>query len=258
MGRVSHMDESKIVVQMKDITKKFGDFTANDNIQLTVHKGEVHALLGENGAGKSTMMNVLCGLYKPTSGQLYFNEKPVNFNGPKDAMDIGIGMVHQHFMLIQPFTVTDNIILGMEPTKGLTVDKATAKAKILELSEKYNMAIDPDAKIEDISVGMQQRVEILKVLYRGADVLILDEPTASLTPQEIEGLMQIIENLTADGKSVIIITHKLKEITACADYCTIIRQGKYIDTVDVTKCSENDLAALMVVVTLTSKLKRFQ
>ena len=246
MGRVSHMDESKIVVQMKDITKKFGDFTANDNIQLTVHKGEVHALLGENGAGKSTMMNVLCGLYKPTSGQLYFNEKPVNFNGPKDAMDIGIGMVHQHFMLIQPFTVTDNIILGMEPTKGLTVDKATAKAKILELSEKYNMAIDPDAKIEDISVGMQQRVEILKVLYRGADVLILDEPTASLTPQEIEGLMQIIENLTADGKSVIIITHKLKEITACADYCTIIRQGKYIDTVDVTKCSENDLAALMV------------
>ena len=246
MSRVSHMDESKVVIQMKDITKKFGDFTANDNIQLTVHKGEVHALLGENGAGKSTMMNVLCGLYKPTSGQIYLNEEPVNFQSPKDAIDRGIGMVHQHFMLIQPFTVTDNIILGMEPTKGLVVDKESAKVKILELSERYNMSIDPDAKIEDISVGMQQRVEILKVLYRGADVLILDEPTASLTPQEIEGLMDIIANLTADGKSVIIITHKLKEITACADKCTIIRQGKYINTVMVNQVNENDLAAMMV------------
>lgn len=246
MGRVSHMDESKVVVQMKDIVKKFGDFTANDNIQLTVHKGEVHALLGENGAGKSTMMNVLCGLYKPTSGQIYLNGEAVNFNSPKDAIDRGIGMVHQHFMLIQPFTVTDNIILGMETTKGLVVDKVSAKEKILELSKRYNMSIDPDAKIEDISVGMQQRVEILKVLYRGADVLILDEPTASLTPQEIDGLMEIIENLTADGKSVIIITHKLKEITACSDKCTIIRQGKYIDTVVVDEVNENDLAALMV------------
>ena len=246
MGRVSHMDESQVVIQMKDITKKFGDFTANDNIQLTVHKGEVHALLGENGAGKSTMMNVLCGLYKPTSGQIYLKGEPVNFTSPKDAIDRGIGMVHQHFMLIQPFTVTDNIILGMEPTKGLTVDKESAKAKILELSQRYNMAIDPDAKIEDISVGMQQRVEILKVLYRGAEVLILDEPTASLTPQEIEGLLEIIENLTADGKSVIIITHKLKEITASSDKCTIIRQGKYIDTVMVNDVNENDLAALMV------------
>lgn len=246
MGRVSHMDPGTVVVQMKDIVKKFGDFTANDHINLTVHKGEVHAILGENGAGKSTMMNVLCGLYKPTSGQILINGKEVQFSSPKDAIDIGIGMVHQHFMLIQPFTVTENIILGMEPVKGLVVDKETAKKKVMELSERYGMKVDPDAKIEDISVGMQQRVEILKVLYRGADTLILDEPTASLTPQEIEGLMEIIENLTADGKSVILITHKLKEITASSDQCTIIRQGKYIRTVKVDEVSENDLAAMMV------------
>ncbi len=246
MGRVSHMDESTVVISMKDIVKKFGDFTANDHINLTVHKGEVHAILGENGAGKSTLMNVLCGLYKPTSGQIYMNGKEVNFSSPKDAIDMGIGMVHQHFMLIQPFTVTENIILGVEPTKGLVVDKKSAREKVLELSERYNMKIDPDAKIEDISVGMQQRVEILKVLYRGADILILDEPTASLTPQEIEGLMEIIQHLTADGKSIILITHKLKEITASSDQCTIIRQGKYIDTVKVEEVNENELAAMMV------------
>ena len=149
------MDASKVVIQMKDIVKKFGDFTANDHINLTVHKGEVHAILGENGAGKSTMMNVLCGLYKPTSGQIFINEKEVHFNSPKDDIEMGIGMVHQHFMLIQPFTVTENIILGMEPTKGLTVDKEIAKKKVLELSERYGMKVDPDAKVEDISVGMQ-------------------------------------------------------------------------------------------------------
>ncbi len=246
MGRVSHMDEGKVVISMKDIVKKFGDFTANDHINLTVHKGEVHAILGENGAGKSTLMNVLCGLYKPTSGQIYINGKEARFSSPKDAIDIGIGMVHQHFMLIQPFTVTENIILGIEPVKGIVVDKETAKKKVVELSERYGMKVDPDAKIEDISVGMQQRVEILKVLYRGADTLILDEPTASLTPQEIEGLMEIISNLTADGKSVILITHKLKEITACSDTCTIIRQGKYIRTVKVDEVNENELAAMMV------------
>lgn len=246
MGRVSHMDENTVVISMKEIVKKFGDFTANDHIDLTVHKGEVHAILGENGAGKSTLMNVLCGLYKPTSGQIFMNGKEISFSSPKDAIDAGIGMVHQHFMLIQPFTVTENIILGVEPVKGIVVDKKTAREKVLELSERYNMKIDPDAKIEDISVGMQQRVEILKVLYRGADVLILDEPTASLTPQEIEGLMEIIENLTADGKSIILITHKLKEITASSDNCTIIRQGKYIDTVKVSEVNENDLAAMMV------------
>jgi len=240
------MDENTVVISMKEIVKKFGDFTANDHINLTVHKGEVHAILGENGAGKSTLMNVLCGLYKPTSGQIFMNGKEISFSSPKHAIDMGIGMVHQHFMLIQPFTVTDNIILGVEPVKGVVVDKKTARDKVLELSERYNMKIDPDAKIEDISVGMQQRVEILKVLYRGADVLILDEPTASLTPQEIEGLMEIIENLTADGKSIILITHKLKEITASSDNCTIIRQGKYINTVKVSEVNENDLAAMMV------------
>ena len=246
MAKASHMDESKVVIQMKDIVKKFGTFVANDHINLTVHKGEVHAILGENGAGKSTMMNVLCGLYKPTSGQIFINEKEVHFNSPKDAINIGIGMVHQHFMLIQPFTVTENIILGVEPVKGLTVDRELAKKKVLELSQRYGMKIDPDAKVEDISVGMQQRVEILKVLYRGAQTLILDEPTASLTPQEIEGLMEIISNLTADGKSVILITHKLKEITASSDNCTIIRQGKYIKTVKVSDVNENELAAMMV------------
>ena len=175
MGKTSHMDESQVMVRMKDIVKKFGTFTANDHINLTVHKGEVHAILGENGAGKSTMMNVLCGLYKPTSGQIFIKEKEVHFSSPKDAIDIGIGMVHQHFMLIQPFTVTDNIILGIEPVKGLAIDKTNCQKKVMELSERYGMKVDPDARIEDISVGMQQRVEILKVLYRGADTLILDE-----------------------------------------------------------------------------------
>ncbi len=246
MEKVSHMDPNTVVISMKDIVKKFGDFTANDHINLTVHKGEVHAILGENGAGKSTLMNVLYGLYKPTSGTIEVNGKEVSMSSANDAIAVGIGMVHQHFMLIQPFTVMENIVLGVEPKKGIVLDRATARQKVLELSERYGMQIDPDAKIEDISVGMQQRVEILKVLYRGADTLILDEPTASLTPQEIDELMEIIRSLTKDGKSVILITHKLKEITACSDYCTIIRQGKYIDTVKVSEVNENDLAAMMV------------
>ncbi len=246
MERTSHVDEKQTVIQMKDIVKKFGDFVANDHINLTVHKGEVHAILGENGAGKSTLMNVLYGLYKPTSGTIAINGTEVDIDGPKKAIELGIGMVHQHFMLVQPFTVTENIVLGMEPKKGIRVDLESAKKKVMELSERYNMKVDPDAKVEDISVGMQQRVEILKVLYRGADILILDEPTASLTPQEITELIDIISNLTADGKSVILITHKLKEIKASADYCTIIRQGKYIDTVKVSDVTENDLASMMV------------
>ena len=213
MERVSHMDTGSVAVEMRNIVKKFGDFTANDHINLLVHKGEVHAILGENGAGKSTLMNVLYGLYRPTSGQIFIDGKEVQISSPKHAIELGIGMVHQHFMLIQPFTVTENIILGVEPRKGLKVDIKSARQKVVELSERYGMKVDPDAKIEDISVGMQQRVEILKVLYRGANTLILDEPTASLTPQEIEELMEIISNLTADGKSVILITHKLKEIT---------------------------------------------
>lgn len=246
MGRVSHMDKKQVVIAMVDIVKKFGDFVANDHINLTVHKGEVHAILGENGAGKSTLMNVLYGLYRPTSGHIEVKGKKVNIDSPGHAIELGIGMVHQHFMLVQPFTVTENIVLGMEPTKGLSLNLKAAREKVIELSEKYHMQVDPDAKIEDISVGMQQRVEILKVLYRGADILILDEPTASLTPQEINELMEIIGHLTADGKSIILITHKLKEIKASADSCTIIRQGKYINTVSVEDVNENDLAAMMV------------
>lgn len=233
-------------IRMKGIVKRFGNFTANDHINLTVHKGEVHAILGENGAGKSTLMNVLYGIYQPNEGSIEIDGKPVKINGPEEAIKLGIGMVHQHFMLIQPFTVTENIILGSEPRKGLVVDKASAREKIMELSERYGLKVDPDAKVEDISVGMQQRVEILKVLYRGARHLILDEPTSSLTPQEITELMEIIKNLTKDGKSVILITHKLKEITEAADFCTIIRQGKYIDTVEVDQVDENRLAEMMV------------
>ena len=234
------------VIEMRDIVKRFGDFVANDGINLTVHKGEIHAILGENGAGKSTLMNQLYGLLKPTSGQILVNGKPIEMNNPRDAIAAGIGMVHQHFMLIQPFTVTENIVLGTEPVKGVKLDMATARKNVEDLSQRYGLSIDPDAKIEDISVSMQQRVEILKALYRGADILILDEPTSSLTPQEIEELIVIMRNLTRDGKSIIIITHKLKEIKAAADFCTIIRQGKYIRTVDVEEVNENDLASMMV------------
>ena len=243
----SNIDYSQKVVEMKNITKKFGSFVANDNINLTVHKGEVHALLGENGAGKSTLMNILYGLYHQTSGEIHINGKLVNMDNPNVAIENGIGMVHQHFMLVQPFTVAQNIILGTEPTKGLgAVDINKAIQDVKDISEKYGLYVDPNAKVEDITVGMQQRVEILKALYRGAEILILDEPTAVLTPKEIQELIQIIRNLTKEGKSIIIITHKLKEIKAAADYCTIIRRGKYIDTVKVSESSEDDLAAMMV------------
>ncbi|MCI6640180.1 MAG: ABC transporter ATP-binding protein [Pygmaiobacter massiliensis] len=231
---------------MRDITKKFGDFVANDKVNLKVHKGEIHAILGENGAGKSTLMNQLYGMFLPTSGQIFINGKEVRLDNPKKAIEAGIGMVHQHFMLVQPFTVTENIVLGMEPRKGLALDMATARKNVKQISEKYGLAVDPDAKIEDISVGMQQRVEILKALYRGAQILILDEPTASLTPQEISELIEIMHSLTSDGKSIILITHKLHEIKAAADYCTIIRLGKYIDTVKVSDLSESELASKMV------------
>ena len=246
MAKTSHIDKDTVVIFMKDIVKKFDNFVANDHINITVHKGEVHAILGENGAGKSTLMNILFGLYKPTSGEIFVDGQQTNIQSPKDAIKLGIGMVHQHFMLVQPFSVTENIILGMEPLKGIVVDLKSARKKVLEISEKYGMQVDPDAIVENISVGMQQRVEILKVLYRGANTLILDEPTASLTPQEIKELIEIIDHLVADGKSVILITHKLKEIKASADYCTIIRQGKYIDTVKVDEVTENELASMMV------------
>ncbi|CAH2212338.1 guanosine ABC transporter (ATP-binding protein) [Tepidibacter aestuarii] len=244
---IKNVDFSKKVVEMKDITKKFGSFTANDNINLTVHKGEVHALLGENGAGKSTLMNILYGLYQPTSGEIYINEKKVEIDNPNIAIENGIGMVHQHFMLVPPFTVAENIILGMEPSGSLgKIDMKKAVEDVKKISEQYGLYVDPMSKVEDITVGMQQRVEILKALYRGAEILILDEPTAVLTPQEIKELISIIRNLTKQGKSIIIITHKLKEIKEAADFCTIIRRGKYIDTVDVEKTTEDDLAAMMV------------
>ena len=243
----SYIDYNHKSIQMKNITKKFGDFVANDNINLTVHKGEVHALLGENGAGKSTLMNILYGLYTPTSGEIHINEELVNIENPSVAISKGIGMVHQHFMLIGTFTVAQNIILGSETTKFMgTLDMNKAIKDVEEISKRYGLAIDPMAKVDDISVGMQQRVEILKALFRGADMLILDEPTAVLTPQEIEDLIKIIRNLTKEGKSVIIITHKLKEIKAIADHCTVIRRGKYIDTVKVDEVTEDDLATMMV------------
>jgi len=235
------------VVEMKNITKKFGDFTANDNVDLTLYKGEVHALLGENGAGKSTLMNMLYGLYTPTSGQIFINGKEVEMKNPNVAIINRIGMVHQHFKLVKPFTVAENIILGMEKT-GLfgKLKLKDAIKEVEELSQRYGLTVDAHVKIEDITVGMQQRVEILKALYRGADILILDEPTAVLTPQEIHELGKIVHNLTEEGKSIILISHKLKELKEMADRCTIIRHGKYICTVDVSKTSEAELAAKMV------------
>jgi len=235
------------VIEMKKITKKFGDFTANDQIDFTVMQGEVHALLGENGAGKSTLMNILYGLYTPTSGNIYINGKEVEIKNPNIAIQHRIGMVHQHFMLVKPFTVTENIVLGMEKTGlGGKLKLKEAAEEVEQLSKKYGLFVNPNHKIEDITVGMQQRVEILKALYRGADILILDEPTAVLTPQEIHELGKIIRNLTNEGKSIILISHKLKELKEMADRCTIIRRGKFIDTVDVSKTTEEELASKMV------------
>ncbi|MGG7143528.1 ABC transporter ATP-binding protein [Clostridium nigeriense] len=234
------------VVEMINIRKEFPGIVANDNVTLQLKKGEIHALLGENGAGKSTLMGMLFGMYQPEAGKIKVNGKEVKITSPNVANELGIGMVHQHFKLVENFTVTENIILGLEPKKFLTVDIKSAAKKIEELSKAYGLNVDPYAKIEDISVGMQQRVEILKMLYRNADVLIFDEPTAVLTPQEIEDLIVIMKNLIKEGKSIIIITHKLKEIKEAADRCTVIRRGKYIGTVDVKKTSEEEMARMMV------------
>ncbi|KPC70335.1 heme ABC transporter ATP-binding protein [Thermoactinomyces vulgaris] len=231
---------------MLGITKRFPGIVANDQIHLTVKKGEIHALLGENGAGKSTLMNILFGLYQPDEGEIRIKEQPVTITGPTMANKLGIGMVHQHFMLVQPFTVTENIILGDERSKLGIIDVKKAESEIRRLSERYNLKVDPTAKISDISVGMQQRVEILKTLYRGADILIFDEPTAVLTPQEINELMEIMRNLVKEGKTIIFITHKLKEIMSTCDRVTVIRRGKVIKTVNVQDTDENQLAALMV------------
>lgn len=234
------------VIQMIDVTKRFGDFVANDKINLELRKGEIHALLGENGAGKSTLMNILSGLLEPTEGEVHVNGKLENIDSPSKAANLGIGMVHQHFMLVDAFTVAENIILGNEITKGINLDLKSAKKKILELSERYGLSVEPDALVRDISVGQQQRVEILKTLYRGADILIFDEPTAVLTPAEITELMQIMRNLIKEGKSIILITHKLDEIRAVADRITVIRRGKSIDTVELGDKSNQELAELMV------------
>ncbi|MER2125831.1 ABC transporter ATP-binding protein [Solibacillus sp. FSL H8-0523] len=234
------------VIEMLGIRKEFGNFVANNNITLQLKKGEIHALLGENGAGKSTLMNVLFGLYQPEAGEIKVRGKVEKITDPNKANDLGIGMVHQHFMLVENFTVTENIILGSEPTKFGSINIKDAAKKIADLSKKYNLDVDPYAKIEDISVGMQQRVEILKTLYRGAEILIFDEPTASLTPQEIIELIAILKLLIKEGKSIIIITHKLKEIMEVSDRVTIIRKGEGIGTVVTAETNPNQLAELMV------------
>jgi len=234
------------VVEMLKIRKEFPGVVANDDITLQLKPGEIHALLGENGAGKSTLMSILFGLYPPDQGTIKVRGQEVKITDPNVANDLGIGMVHQHFKLVHNFTVTENIMLGMEMTKGLVLDHKAAAERIRQLSQRYGLNVDPEAKIEDISVGMQQRVEILKMLYRDAEVLIFDEPTSVLTPQEIQDLMVIMRNLANEGKSIILITHKLKEIKAIADRCTVIRRGRVVGTVDVASTSEEELARMMV------------
>ncbi len=234
------------VIEMLNITKEFPGIIANDDITLRLKQGEIHALLGENGAGKSTLMSVLFGLYQPEKGVIKVKGKEVKIKGPLDANALGIGMVHQHFKLVHNFTVLQNIVLGMETTKGGIIQMADARKKVVELSEKYNLLVDPDAIISDITVGMQQRVEILKMLYRDNDILIFDEPTAVLTPQEIDELMRIMKDLTAEGKSILFITHKLNEIKQVADRCTVLRRGKYIGTVDVADTDKEQMSEMMV------------
>ena len=234
------------VIEMLHITKEFPGIKANDDITLQLRKGEVHALLGENGAGKSTLMSVLFGLYQPEQGKILKNGKEVAIRNPNDANALGIGMVHQHFKLVECFSVLDNIILGVEPNKLGFLQKAEARRKVMALSEKYGLRVDPDALISDISVGMQQRVEILKMLYRDNEILIFDEPTAVLTPQEIDELMQIMKNLAKEGKSILFISHKLNEIMSVADRCTVLRKGKYVGTVSIKDTSKEELSRMMV------------
>ncbi len=231
---------------MLGITKRFPGIVANDNITLQLKKGEIHALLGENGAGKSTLMSVLFGLYQPEEGSIRKDGQPVSIKDPNDANALGIGMVHQHFKLVECFTVLDNIIMGVEPVKHGFLQKSEARKRVLALSEKYGLHVEPDALIEDITVGMQQRTEILKMLYRDNEILIFDEPTAVLTPQEIDELMQIMRNLAAEGKSILFISHKLNEIMAVADRCTVLRKGRCIGTVETKSTSMEALSAMMV------------
>ncbi|MFB6222707.1 MAG: ABC transporter ATP-binding protein [Haloarcula sp.] len=235
-------------VHLDGITKRFPGVVANDDVDLAVEKGTVHALLGENGAGKTTLMNVLYGLYQPTEGTVNVHGEEQQFDSPRDAIDEGVGMIHQHFMLVDPMTVTENITLGNEPRKwlGLTVDREQSRQQVRELSDRYGFDVDPDARIEDVGVGVQQRVEILKALYRGADVLILDEPTAVLTPQEVEDLFRVLEELTDQGKTIIFITHKLGEAMTAADEITVLREGKNVGTVAADDITREELAEMMV------------
>ena len=234
------------VIEMLNITKEFPGIKANDDITLQLKRGEIHALLGENGAGKSTLMSVLFGLYQPDQGCIKKNGQVVEIKNPNDANALNIGMVHQHFKLVECFSVLDNIILGVEPNKLGFLQKKEAREKVLRLSEQYGLKVDLDALVEDISVGMQQRTEILKMLYRDNEILIFDEPTAVLTPQEIDELMQIMKNLAAEGKSILFISHKLAEIMAVADRCTVLRKGKYIGTVETKNTTVEELSAMMV------------
>ena len=235
------------IIEMLNITKVFPGIIANDNVTIQLKRGEIHALLGENGAGKSTLMSVLFGMYKQESGMIKKNGEVVEINDPNDATALGIGMVHQHFKLVEVFTVLDNIILGAETTDKLGfLKKKEARKKVEELSKMYNLQVDLDAKIQDISVGMQQRVEILKMLYRDNEVLIFDEPTAVLTPQEIEELLGIMKNMAKSGKSILFITHKLNEIKAVSDRCSVLRKGKYIGTVNTNETSIEELSEMMV------------
>ena len=243
--RAKHL-ESPYAIEMLNITKRFPGIIANDNITLQLKKGEIHALLGENGAGKSTLMSVLFGLYQPEEGVIKKDGQVVSIKDPNDANALDIGMVHQHFKLVECFSVLDNIIMGAEPTKCGFLQKKDAREKVLALSEKYGLHVDPDALIEDITVGMQQRTEILKMLYRDNEILIFDEPTAVLTPQEIDELMEIMRNLAAEGKSILFISHKLNEIMAVADRCTVLRKGKYIGTVETKNTTAEELSAMMV------------
>ena len=240
------MNNVPYAIEMVNITKKFPGIIANDNVTLQLKSGEIHALLGENGAGKSTLMSVLFGLYQAEEGVIKKNGQIVQINNPNDANALGIGMVHQHFKLVECFSVLDNIILGVEDTKNGILQREKAREKVMALSQRYGLQVDPDAIIEDISVGMQQRTEILKMLYRDNEILIFDEPTAVLTPQEIEELLQIMKNLAAEGKSILFITHKLNEIMSVADRCSVLRKGKYIGTVDVKDCTKDDLSRMMV------------
>jgi ABC-type uncharacterized transport system ATPase subunit len=233
-------------VEMRNITKRFPGVVANKNITFSVKKAEIHALLGENGAGKTTLMNILYGLYQQDSGEIFVNGQKVDITEPNDAINLGIGMIHQHFMLIPPFTVAENVVLGIEPRKRFLFDKKKAEKDVQTISKKYGFAVDPTAKVQDISVGVEQRVEILKALYRGAEILILDEPTAVLTPQEVEELFKVMKSLKKEGKTIIFITHKLKEPIAICDRITVLRRGELTGTVITEKTDIGTLAEMMV------------